>query len=355
MYVVYDDECYVKPLQVEFPDAKLIHVNTQLSGDKEEYIVALRKPDPEWMDTVRAKSTIMGYYYGSKAQLTSQILFMCDTIYTQSNAQKEAILTLSPHKEVLVLKKRTIPVMTLARDNAPYIGEYTECIHACTDFDLNVFILENDSTDGTADLFKKADPCFNVIDLKLGLPRLPGGRTHHRTQKLALLRNRLLELTDISCGEYTMILDTQVRWTPQILQSHVDLLDQNPDVAMVTSWGRVRRSEPCDFHFDTYATIINGRPCDYNVNLWPCEHAGTKHDHQCHRNRGAPPIHDEKKVIDVDSACGGLFLIRSSVLKKCRWNVSHPMGCEHWDFCREVKKYGRIVINPLPGAVSWEG
>ena len=356
MIIIFDNEYFARPLFSEFPDAtRLQYPVEEYPQDKEEYIIAVRKPSPSWIDDMRTRALILDYFYGSKSTLNSHILFVCDAIYTQTETQKQVILSLNEHKDVKVIQSRIIPVMTLARDNAKYIEEYIHCIQACKDYHLNVHVLENDSVDGTADMLKTGDPSFKVFSLQLGLPKLPDGRRIDRTGKLAHLRNRLLDLTDVKCGEYTMVLDTQVMWNPHVLKSHIELLDKDPSIAMVTSWGTVRRSEPCEFHFDTFATVINGKACDYSVNLWPCTYKGAKHDYQCHKCRGQQPMFQERSVIDVDSACGGLFVIRTDILRQCKWAVNHPRGCEHWEFCRQVKQHGRIVINPMPGPVSWEG
>lgn len=355
MLIVFDKLWYVHPLRKEFPDAQFVQWAKDLpEGD--DIVVAMVKPPLQVLEDMRERATVLTYFYGDGGTMSSTVLLVCDDIIVETEKQRDTILQLNPHKDVRTLRTPVMCVMTLARDNAQYVQEYAGCIEAAQkSMCLSVCVLENDSVDGTADKMQKALPDARVFSMKLGTPKLPGGRTIARTKMLAMLRNRLVDLANIHCGEFTMILDTQVRWSPAVVESHLELLRSRPDVAMVTSWGTVRRSEPCEFMFDTFATIINGRPLGFEANLFPCQAEGPKHDFQCHRRRGTVPIFKEREVQEIDSGCGGLFIIRSDVLAKCRWDVTHPQGCEHWEFCRQVREHGKVVVNPVPGPVSWEG
>jgi len=357
MIVVYDKEWMVNPLRTEYKDATFMRIDDHIHSSEDEILVAITRPSLSWLEEVREKTAVLSYFYGAGCTLTSTVLLLCDEIIVQTERQRDAIISLNPHKEVRILATPVLCVMTLARDNAKYVDEYSSCIKSVTDFCLHVCILENDSTDGTAGLLTKALPASRIFSMQLGIPRLPGGRTIERTKKLALLRNRLTDLADIECGEFVVVLDTQVKWDPTILKSHVDLLRERPDIAMVTSWGTVRRSEPCEFHFDTFATIVDGHgPLGFDANVFPCCSAGNKHDFQCHRRSSTrKPIFSGKDVVEVEAGCGGMFVVRTDVMKMCKWDVTDPKGCEHWEFCKQVRKHGKIVINPIPGAVSWEG
>ena len=51
-----------------------------------------------------------------------------------------------------------------------------------------------------------------------------------------------------------------------------------------------------------------------------------------------------KQPVYVNSAFGGCPIIKSNVLHKVKWSTEG--GCEHWNFCRDVRAYGDIVVAP---------
>ena len=48
--------------------------------------------------------------------------------------------------------------------------------------------------------------------------------------------------------------------------------------------------------------------------------------------------------VEVKSAFGGCPMIKSEVLNKVEWSTDG--GCEHWNFCRDVSSYGKIIVTP---------
>merc|ERR1712167_560253 len=55
-------------------------------------------------------------------------------------------------------------------------------------------------------------------------------------------------------------------------------------------------------------------------------------------------IYKKDNLIQVKSAFGGIALIRSYIFKNIKWASIDK--CEHILFCKEIRKYGKIVIVP---------
>ena len=51
-----------------------------------------------------------------------------------------------------------------------------------------------------------------------------------------------------------------------------------------------------------------------------------------------------EELIEVNSCFGSLALIKTDVYNKIKWDNT---VCEHHSFCKNARKYGKIVINPL--------
>ena len=52
-----------------------------------------------------------------------------------------------------------------------------------------------------------------------------------------------------------------------------------------------------------------------------------------------------RSILHVNSAFGGLAMVRSCVMEKCFWDKSETLCSEHVHFCKMVREYGNVVIN----------
>lgn len=348
--ILFDDDILLGPLALEFPSAKKIKFTQGMMLEEgQHYIIGIKHLKHDDTQRLRTSAVVMTYLYGSRNKGKRHATSLCDTILTQTSLQARRMKADFPKKEVRRVKHPPICAMTLARNNAQDVKLYAQCLRASEKekWFIVPYILENDSADQTARLFERNVPMSRVYSMKLGMPPLPPGRTNIRTKKLAILRNRLKELIDLDAYEYAIILDTQILWKPETLSSHVSLLEQNDDICMSTSIGHVRRSQNCEFHFDTFATIVDGKHFGYSDNLYECTSATACHDPQCHRGKlGNPPIFKHRRVRDIDSGCGGFAVCRSKAVKHCEWSVTANNACEHWNFCSMMRQHGRIVVNP---------
>ena len=53
---------------------------------------------------------------------------------------------------------------------------------------------------------------------------------------------------------------------------------------------------------------------------------------------------ESNNPVSVKSAFGGCPMIKTSSLNKVEWSTDS--GCEHWNFCRDIRSYGKIIVAP---------
>lgn len=186
------------------------------------------------------------------------------------------------------------------------------------DVEFYYYFFENDSTDATPYLIldfmrqrKGRYTLTNVATKKWADVKALG-----RVQDMAMYRNAMKDLcTDYTNSKYTVIIDTGVDYDFTTYQRMVDVLDKNPDVAMVTPYGIVKGSK--DKYYDTYA--FEGFAKSTKIDI--------KYD-----------------LFNVKSAFGGFVVIRTEVFEKCYWEAIDEHRSEHNFFCNMVRNYGKVVI-----------
>ena len=63
----------------------------------------------------------------------------------------------------------------------------------------------------------------------------------------------------------------------------------------------------------------------------------------CKKNNNLKNL-ENNNIVYVNSAFAGMCLIKSEILDKIEW--SSDGLCEHINFCKEVRKYGKIILIP---------
>lgn len=236
-----------------------------------------------------------------------------------------------------------ILVTTLVRNNEQWLPIfYSEIEKLKKEFEnkieFSVFVYENDSTDSTKSLLKGDFFRYNY-----GHPNDMVSRTH----RLSFYRNSAKVLSLNKKYDFVLMVDSNVLFSPDALKSLLDTMDTREDVAMACSHGLVQTSLPCHFFYDTFATITpDGQKCGQFTNVVECTYPGPYHDRHCHRARGSAPLYDAgSELVELNSCFGGFVLIRNEVYMKCDWGITNPDDCEHWEFCSQVRKHGKIVLD----------
>lgn len=231
------------------------------------------------------------------------------------------ILPVKQRKKLINKHNEHINVFMCVRNNDYSLqNTFAQLLNLQTIFDVkfNFYIYENDSTDSTPyliiDFFRNNNIQGAYKIEKLSKKEWTDVKDINRSKDMATYRNTMKNLcTNINSSQYSLILDTDVEFTPQNFQSMIKLLKNNQDIAMVTPYAFAGDTLK---YYDTYAL---DSPINICV-LMP-------------------------EIQDVYSAFGGFVIIRSSVLKECHWDVTENKLCsEHNYFCNMVRNYGKVVI-----------
>ena len=239
---------------------------------------------------------------------------------------------------------RKILVTTLVRNNEHWIPIFYSEIDKLkekfkNEIEFSVFVYENDSTDSTKSLLKGDYFCYNY-----GHNNDRGSRT----KRLAFYRNSLKVLCAKQDYDFVLMIDSNILFAPLTFKSLLGALDGDEGIAMACPHGLVKHSLPCHFFYDTFATITaGGQRCGQFTNVIECTHPGHCHDRHCHHANGTPPLHQASgsRLIELNSCFGGFVLIRNEVYLKCEWGIKESDDCEHWEFCSQVRKHGKIVLD----------
>lgn len=205
---------------------------------------------------------------------------------------------------------------------------------------------ENDSSDKTSSLLKAfmSEKLKNrkgfVQSEKLGsklLVRSNGGRSIERVQNLANCRNKCF----LKCkydSDWTFIIDSDIYFNENTINIFLETYNKykSQKIVMLTA----NTADGKGNYFDTWAhKDKNGRYFSQGYLTKKYGDAKIFSDDECDRKKWI-----KNEPIVVKSAFGGCALILTSVLKNCKWSA--PNGCEHWEFCNMVQRYGNIVICP---------
>jgi len=210
-------------------------------------------------------------------------------------------------------------------------------LEANTSSEFEYFFYENDSTDNTKAILREwisnKDGLLKSEDLNT--VSFSQSSSVERQVLMTKYRNRMLALAKPLLSEYTLILDSDVSFGPDLINQYLLCFDSN--VAMVTP--NVLQNIKCkmcdcgqDSYYDSFALIDEGM-----------QH-GLTWSHNPFVSKNDRSSWDDDQPVSVFSAFGGAALIKSSILNKVIWSTDG--GCEHWNFCKSVRKFGKILVIP---------
>lgn len=256
-----------------------------------------------------------------------------------------------------IAKASNVVVVGLARQIAHIVPLTKERLEAFAEhFDgFSVVVVENDSTDGTADLFNDWNPGFDVYveSKKLDRPHMPASRSADRTIALAEYRQRCIDIVLESHieADYVIVLDYDA-WGGFLLEgllTSLHELDKEPDCFAMASVGLAQIEQVKD---------KEGKPMWINYDAWAHRPAWSwrQRDEMWYHFLippfGAPPI-------PVNSAFGGLCVYKiddyvSGIYGGRLFGIG---DCEHVIFHRSISsKTGRWMgLNPSSvGVMFWQ-
>lgn len=233
------------------------------------------------------------------------------------------VLKRSKEYEKRIGHKKWIYVFMCVRNNGNDLPKSLEMLEKIRRKDETheyaYFIFENDSSDNTVEL------CKEFIDRNNGAfqsdvmnkKQWEDVKDIDRVTDMAIYRNTCKSLCqDVSASEFSVLVDTKVTFREDIFDKFKDTL-KDETIAMVSPFGKVGKKP---VYYDTYALEFKENNMKRVVRM----------------NTG---------IIDVLSACGGIFMVRSPAVVASRWEGIDRNKSEHNEFCYSVSDFGRVVID----------
>ena len=233
-----------------------------------------------------------------------------------------------------------ITIISIFRDSEPTIHN---CLKQLNELEKNTkasfeyFFYENDSKDKTKEILNKwmINKKGKLICENINTPRFGSVVKKERFALLAQYRNRLLKKGKPFDSDYSLILDSDVLFPKNIIEQYLKYMKD--DVAMVTP--NVLQNIKCkmfDKNKDSYYDCLALRDKKEREGMvWVSNPFFDKNDREAW-NRGEP--------VEVSSAFGGFPIIKSKILNKVKWSTDGDI--EHKNFCRDIRKYGKIIVVP---------
>lgn len=233
----------------------------------------------------------------------------------------EKVLYASDEFKENIRKKKKIFVFMCVRNNGKDLPHTLDALQkirrADTEYEYAYYIFENDSVDNTVELCRtfmmKNHGVFHT-DV-LNKKQWGDVKDVDRVTDMSIYRNKCMSLCDdVSVSDYCVVVDTKVTFSANIIRQFLHVL-KDDSIAMVTPFGKVG-SKPV--YYDTYALEFKDRPKQVKMN---------------------------KGIVDVLSACGGIFMVKTPAMLSATWKVVDGNKSEHNAFCYTVSDYGRVVID----------
>ena len=237
-----------------------------------------------------------------------------------------------------------VSVLSMFRDSEDYLPETLKNLDALQDqssCDIEYFFYENDSIDQTVPLLKEwlSNKKGDLLSETLLKPKFSQSAAVERQIDMTHYRNQLLSVARPLDSQYSIILDSDVRFDSDIINKYLSMFrdDALSSVVMITP--NVLQNINCKMfdssrksYYDSFALI--DRLGNHGM-TWTCNPFFNDEDRERWENN---------QVVYVSSAFGGCPIIKSDVLNQGQWSTDG--GCEHWNFCRDVRVHGDIVVAP---------
>lgn len=212
------------------------------------------------------------------------------------------------------------------------------------------FFYENNSTDNTKGEIEK------FYETRCGLylcedinpvPKIYRGANNERGRYMANIRNKIKEIHGELESDYTILLDSDIVFNVKTIFRLITTLKNGVVMSSVYSTCGIKNYH----YYDTFAHISK------EGHGWR-QHGYTCYFHRCSDcnekliKKKVGYRYSLNKQIEVNACFGGVVALETKVYNKVKYGNSI---CEHHSFCNEVRKYGKIVINPLARAYRLEG
>jgi hypothetical protein len=213
-------------------------------------------------------------------------------------------------------------------------------LNQVNDVDVEFFFYENDSKDNTREILNEwtNDRNAKLFYEDLGSPRFGSVTNNERIVLLSYYRNKLKSLAGSLDSDYVLLVDTDTLFDNDHFIMLLEEMKWNKQFAMVTANTRqleiadVLYNETSDSYYDVFACKdIYGNDCLYFSNC-PLILENDRRNW----NQGIP--------VEVSSAFGGFAVVSTMAFNYSKWSTTGKS--EHVNFCKEISRFGQIVIVP---------
>ena len=225
-----------------------------------------------------------------------------------------------------------VSVVMLFRNNSLYIPDFSAMCtwmeRECASIQFEYYFYENDSTDDTVHKLHTfmRNRTGRIFSEQLNKPTQEGIDLR-RGEYMATLRNRTKQLHGRLHTEATLLLDTNLLFTPYTLQQLLACYHRN---LMITAFTTTQASP---HYYDTLALRFPGWcVTGHHNNLCPFEGC-----HKCQQDA----VKIGRTPLQVESAFGGMALLSTALYMACDWG---PDICEHYHFCEQVRHRGGKIL-----------
>ena len=216
-----------------------------------------------------------------------------------------------------------INIYICLRNNETTIQHTFDILKLCeTIWNITYFIYENDSVDSTKSQIRNfmmnrsgRYVCCDLNDINYS------SNSIQKTQYMASVRNKVKNISKgfhTNLSNISVLLDSTISFSPNDLKFMVNILHNCSAYSMVTPYGHHFHNKHCYSDINSLETLDG-------TNILSVT--------------GLPSI------VEVHSAFGGLAVFRTSAFMQSEWDpLQSTLKSEHYSFCRNIRKHGKIVI-----------
>jgi hypothetical protein len=260
-----------------------------------------------------------------------------------------------------------ITIICLFRDNESildrFLKQFIDVEKQYTDYNFDYIFYENDSIDNTykiiSDFIKKRKGY--IITEKINTTKFADTKDLERVKNMSYYRNKTIQNKNNLTSTWSIIIDTDIYFDTTFIEKFIYTFKTNSDknIALLLSNGvdiniecKDKRYHKCNLYhyYDTWAFI------DKNNNPYLDYGEDNGKQARCNTfiyNKNDIEDWSNDTIVEVNSGFGGIMFMKTSLLKEkdifwsyFDFNYKNEGGCEHWLFCKRIRKYGKIYICP---------
>ena len=217
-------------------------------------------------------------------------------------------------------------------------------------YNFEYYFYENNSIDNTVDAFeiffkgRKGEFFSENLSINKNFSDLIA---KERAQYMAFLRNKLKSKHNSLDSDFTLLLDADIVFNIETLDRLLLNFNKIENLIGVTPFDLYypKYEKYRIFHYyDSLAFITNDNIthvetrncCMFSECRSCCIITKKKNLNLLNRNN----------ITEVNSAFGGFFIIKTSVYNIINWDEYTEDKCEHHSFCKKIRDFGSIFIDP---------